>query len=139
MMVELDHCAGWSTLSPDNGNACVTRTVVFVFRRPRGINSYTLLQLLSTEVVWFSRRFCNFSILPKMHLTSAVFVFLKPSGGLVLSCCVAAAFFSLLPQKHNACCHLSLVDGVANVSFLLFGRFSKPDQSLKFPYLRPTL
>ena len=26
-----------------------------------------------------------------------------------------------------------------NVSFLLFTRVSKPDQSLKFPYLRPNL
>ena len=34
---------------------------------------------------------------------------------------------------------LFLTDVVANESFLLFGRFSKPDQSLKFPYLRPTL
>ena len=34
---------------------------------------------------------------------------------------------------------LFLADVCANVSFLLLGRFSKPDHSLKFPYLRPTL
>ena len=71
----------------------------------------------------------SFSLLPKMHLTSAAvkcFVYIS----LLLS-------FSLLPKTHML---LFLADVFANVSFLLlFGRFSKPHHSLEFPYLRVTL
>ena len=52
---------------------------------------------------------------------------------LLYRCC----YFSLLLQTRML--SLFLADVFANVSFLLFGRFSKPDRSLKFPYLRPTL